>query len=493
MQQPSFIPIPFAENGNKDSIPLTKQATGRASWNTGFPPETSLPQGAGGYAPMRTDFQGVLYELSAHIFFGQSGNVYAWDNGLDYNSWAHVLDTDSNNVTREYVAVAVNGPSTSNVTQPSADVNYTCWKPLVLFLTDYVYPVGSIYMTTAATNPGTIFGGTWSKIESKFLIGASANYGVGTSGGSATKTLSVTEIPSHNHTATTSSNGSHNHTATTASNGDHTHTITVNNNGAHTHTTSGTAASAGSHTHGLSITNGAQSAGAHTHSVAKSAQSISVTTGSNGAHTHGVSFPKTTIATVAAGSHTHTRGTMNITGSFQATDSQGAAVTVSGAFTARNVGNGDTGEQANELKLFSFDASRSWSGATSEQGNHTHNVTIAKTDMTTASAGAHTHSVSITVPAQTLTAASAGAHTHNLTGTSESAGAHTHSVSGTAASAGSHNHAASTASNGAHTHSITVANNGSHTHTLTTSNMGGGNAFSIIPPYYAVYIWQRTA
>lgn len=391
MQQPSFIPIPFAENGNKDAIPLTKQATGRASWNTGFPPETSLPQGAGGYAPMRTDFQGVLYELSAHIFFGQSGNLYAWDATLDYNAWAHVLDTDENNVTREYIAVAQNGPTTSNVTRPYQDVNYTCWKPITLFMTDYVYPVGSIYMTTSATNPGTIFGGTWAKIENRFLIGASGTYSVGTTGGSTTQTLTTTNMPPHTHTVTTG-------------NSTNTPTITI------------------------------------------AAKTVTANTGNQSQpHTHSVTFPAKTFsnATNSTGAHTHTRGSMNITGRVPT----GArffgdhASWTQGAFKLWQRGEQDGDTSGDGGGIFNFDASKSWSGSTSSAGNHQHSVTIPATSMTVGNNSAsHTHSVSLTVPSQTVNVAS---YTHN--------------------------------------------------HSVTVGNTGGGSAFSIVPPYYAVYIWRRTA
>ena len=38
--------------------------------------------------------------------------------------------------------------------------------------------------------------------------------------------MSVSQLPSHTHTGTTSSNGSHNHTGTTDGNGSHNHSIT---------------------------------------------------------------------------------------------------------------------------------------------------------------------------------------------------------------------------------------------------------------------------
>ena len=58
-----------------------------------------------------------------------------------------------------------------------------------------IYPVGSIYIAYTSTSPATRFGGTWSQISSRFLY---CTTGVGT-GGSNTHTLTVNEIPSHNH------------------------------------------------------------------------------------------------------------------------------------------------------------------------------------------------------------------------------------------------------------------------------------------------------
>lgn len=64
---------------------------------------------------------------------------------------------------------------------------------------DDIYPVGSIYMSVNSTNPGTLFGGTWEQIEDTFLLAAGTNYTAGATGGEATHTLQVSEIPSHNH------------------------------------------------------------------------------------------------------------------------------------------------------------------------------------------------------------------------------------------------------------------------------------------------------
>ena len=63
---------------------------------------------------------------------------------------------------------------------------------------DLIYPVGSIYMSVNSTSPATLFGGTWEQIKDTFLLG-SGSYTLGATGGEATHTLTVEEMPTHNH------------------------------------------------------------------------------------------------------------------------------------------------------------------------------------------------------------------------------------------------------------------------------------------------------
>lgn len=305
--QPDFIPQPWA-NGNasyRADVPSSAAdaPAGRASWQMGYPPSTSLPLEAGGYAPARLDFNGGLYALSAHVFFQQSGSMYEWDGALDYNVGAAVLGSDGN----EYRCVTANGVS-STVKDPVLDVSHTYWKSLALFLTDIIYPVGSIYMTTSSANPGTVFGGVWSKIQDRFLLGSGSSRAAGETGGSSTYSLTVSNMPSHNHgfSLTAASNGAHTHSlsGSTSSAGAHTHTrgtmditgyvgelLTFGYSSGAFYTTryagkrtypggdwdsytvqfqasrgwTGSTSSAGAHTHTISGT--ANSAGNHTHSV----------------------------------------------------------------------------------------------------------------------------------------------------------------------------------------------------------------------------------
>ena len=151
-----------------------------------------------------------------------------------------------------------------------------------------LYPVGSVYISFNPTSPQTLFGGTWVRMKDRVLMASGDTYAPNTTGGSATVTLNVNQLPSHNHSLTT--NGSHTHSASSANAGNHNHSVsgTIANAGDHTHTWTGSSASAGSHTHTI------------------------------------------TASTASAGSHTHTRGPMNIKGWHDSEDSEGVA---GGAFT----------------------------------------------------------------------------------------------------------------------------------------------------------------
>lgn len=67
-------------------------------------------------------------------------------------------------------------------------------------LLDMVYPVGSIYLSVSGTDPQTLFGGTWARLEDVFLLAAGAEHAAGSTGGEEMHTLTVGEMPSHgNH------------------------------------------------------------------------------------------------------------------------------------------------------------------------------------------------------------------------------------------------------------------------------------------------------
>lgn len=123
-QQPDFIPMPFAENGDKNTLPQT--ATSSASWNAGFPPITALPLGAGGVAPDRKDFNAAFYVLSAFAMFAQTGGVWTYSATQDYTPPAIVYDSTDGGL---YFCVAANGPSGTTIA-PNADTTGAYWQRL---------------------------------------------------------------------------------------------------------------------------------------------------------------------------------------------------------------------------------------------------------------------------------------------------------------------------------------------------------------------------
>lgn len=80
-------------------------------------------------------------------------------------------------------------------------------------LVDLIYPVGSIYIAVNAANPSTLFGGTWEQLKDRFLLAAGDTYKAGSTGGEATHTLTVDEMPNHSHGIALASASSTNGTA----------------------------------------------------------------------------------------------------------------------------------------------------------------------------------------------------------------------------------------------------------------------------------------
>lgn len=129
------------------------------------------------------------------------------------------------------------------------------------------------------TSPASFIGGTWERIEGSFIMGASSAYPVGTTGGSATHTQTVAEMPSHNHSGSTGSAGSHSHSAWTGGAGGHNHTVSSasvtkygvttligegsTEYGFQSNSSTPVTSWVGDHTHGV----GMNEAGAHTHTV----------------------------------------------------------------------------------------------------------------------------------------------------------------------------------------------------------------------------------
>ena len=243
------------------------------------------------------------------------------------------------------------------------------------------YPVGSIYMSVSGTNPSSFLGGTWVAWGSgRVPVGVNTSDGnfntVEKTGGTATETLSVSQMPSHTHTFTGSAvtSGGNSVTPTASFTGK---AVTTGNNSA-TPTASFT---------GKAVNTGNQSAD-HTHT-------FSATTSKGGSHNH-------TLVSSSSGSNpnTGTIWSLNATvGSFYMSNAYGYTTwdgehthTVSGTTGGMSSNHTHSVTAAGSVSLASTTHTHSVtaSGTVSlASTSHTHSVTAAGSNSSTGGSAAH--------------------------------------------------------------------------------------------------------
>lgn len=138
-------------------------------------------------------------------------------NGKNYNSIYAVNYKTDGTLVNVGLAVGIDkaGTTYTYAPTPSSSSNdnsiaTTAWVKSKML--DFIYPVGSIYMSVNNVSPQTFLGGTWVALQDRFLIGAGHSYAVNATGGATTHTLTVNEMPSHTHTFQGTSIGNHTHT-----------------------------------------------------------------------------------------------------------------------------------------------------------------------------------------------------------------------------------------------------------------------------------------
>lgn len=65
---------------------------------------------------------------------------------------------------------------------------------------EYVHTVGAVIFTfNDSFSPSALWGGSWSRVTNRFLIGSGGTYSTGVTGGEANVTLTENQMPSHRH------------------------------------------------------------------------------------------------------------------------------------------------------------------------------------------------------------------------------------------------------------------------------------------------------
>lgn len=206
MLQPDIMNVAFASSGQKTYPIPSGTSFGNASLTAGFPPETSNPLLDGGVPPKRTDFNGILYWLSAFAMFQQSGGKFTFSTEINYDVPSIIYYNGD-----LWWCLRSNGPTNGGIVTPGTNANY--WKKFKEYISSPLdaYPIGAYYISSSPTSPATLFGGTWVQVKDRMILAVGDTYkSAGLTGGSATTTLVRNNIPSHNHSCGTA--GSHTHT-----------------------------------------------------------------------------------------------------------------------------------------------------------------------------------------------------------------------------------------------------------------------------------------
>ena len=112
------------------------------------------------------------------------GGASGWQNQTEYNIYKTISNL--------FNSLLNSGKTTFDASKASSNNLYYTLMLLA-------HPVGSIYMSTNGTDPKNLFGGTWEKIEDRFLIGSSNTRYATAIGGINDNVLTIANLPKHTH------------------------------------------------------------------------------------------------------------------------------------------------------------------------------------------------------------------------------------------------------------------------------------------------------
>lgn len=116
MTNPTLVTTPFAENGDKNTIPQSVGAEPQnATQDEGFPEVTQTPISAGGIPPERKDFNGILNLYGQHVVHLNKGLPYEFDSAFataigGYPLHARIM-LSNGDIVRNTVANNTNNPN----------------------------------------------------------------------------------------------------------------------------------------------------------------------------------------------------------------------------------------------------------------------------------------------------------------------------------------------------------------------------------------------
>ena len=154
---------------------------------------------------------------------------------MTVDTMGHVTEVNEHTVTLPTTPIVIDDTLSTESTNP---VENRVVTQAINQLANLVYPIGSIYMSVNATNPGSLFGGTWVAWGTgRVPVGintSDTNFNtVEKTGGASTVALTTNQMPAHTHnftgiavnTATQNAYHTHNFDSNTDDSGAHIHNI----------------------------------------------------------------------------------------------------------------------------------------------------------------------------------------------------------------------------------------------------------------------------
>lgn len=152
------------------------------------------------------DLASITYEGDNFGAFLVKETTSTWKLYVDNTSgWSNPCLQDWYTTSNQMTRLAVTFPNEQVAELPTPYYRATPAK--MQSLLDYIYPVGSIYLSYSHVNPGTLFGGTWARIQNAFLWACDADGVIGQTGGEKTHVLTINELPVHTHGSTYTNSG----------------------------------------------------------------------------------------------------------------------------------------------------------------------------------------------------------------------------------------------------------------------------------------------
>ena len=170
----------------------------------------------------------MVYDITLDILFVGYGNgASANTKWYAINPWKTEYRTDNNAITAHTTAMTATGIKHGNIgigeTNPTEKLHVDGKVKATEFIGYGATPIGGIIMWSGSTVPDgwtlcngvTNNGITPPNLSGRFVVGIGSNgttsYSHTNKGGEDAVTLSASQMPQHNHTFTTSSNGNHTH------------------------------------------------------------------------------------------------------------------------------------------------------------------------------------------------------------------------------------------------------------------------------------------